>query len=152
MKRILNLRILAVFLLFFVFSGCAKKSFYSMKAEEEWNKLVEASAIRNICVGKQDCKLKWERAIKWLETYSGWNIEILNNEYLKTYGPSPESLDIAYAVQKIPLVKTDEYEINFIVRCGTVPDCNEKSLRATANFKYFLENGKGLETNEKSYF
>ncbi|MGI9534591.1 MAG: hypothetical protein ACR2NW_06545 [Thermodesulfobacteriota bacterium] len=133
----------------FILLGCTTNNsrYYSLETEERLDRLVQASSIRNICEYGHDCQVKWKRVVSWLELNSKWNIEIQNNELIKTYGPSPESVYEAYKVRKTPLDTNGFYEIVFIVRCGTVPNCNEKSVMATANFKYYVENGISLEPN-----
>lgn len=75
------------------------------------------------CEGKEDCELKWSRAVQWITKNSFFQIRLMNDMLIETY-PSAGNFNAysAYRVTKVPLGQ-QRYRLEIQAGCGNLFGC-----------------------------
>ncbi len=75
------------------------------------------------CEGKEDCELKWARAVQWITKNSSFRIRIMNDLLIETF-PSAGNYNMyaAYRVSKVPLGQ-QRYRLELESGCGNLFGC-----------------------------
>ncbi len=94
---------------------------------------LKSEAARPItCSTKDDCEVKWARALRWVQDHSRWKIRNATESLITTEGPF-DSTDAAFSITKLA---TDGgvYEIEFRAGCGNIFGCVPSILELSASF------------------
>lgn len=117
--------------LLLIFGGMFLSACATMSVAER-ARLTEIAGTSIYCQGKDDCEVKWGRAILWVSNNSHWKIRNQTDSLITTEGPF-DSLYAAYSVNKVPLGNA-KYQIIMKLGCGNMFGCVPKVLVLKADF------------------
>lgn len=112
-------------------AGCATMS-NEQRAE------LEISASRSItCQGKDDCEVKWSRAVQWVRENSAYRFDQATEYVISTKGPLPNDVRPAYTITRV--AKGDgSFEFDFGGGCDNMFGCRPSMLEAKASFSDYV--------------
>jgi hypothetical protein len=104
-------------------AGCATQpSYYSVP-----------TAAAPTCQGKEDCELRWTRAVQWINANSRLSIRMMNDTVIETHaGFGDASALTGFRVTRVPL-GDGKYQLQIDAACANVficvPPPNDAALR-----------------------
>lgn len=120
-------------LLVFAASGCAT---VTSEQKAKWNETIP------VCYTESDCKAKWAAARQWVQSNSGYKIQIYSDDLIETYNSQQYDTKIAVSVTKNPVAKSPEGEqINVIsvrISCGNIFGCIPTTHESIMSFNKFV--------------
>ena len=117
-----------------MFSGCAGSPLRK--------DLRQVAVEHPTCEGKEDCELKWARAVQWITKNSSFRIRLMNDILIETY-PSVGSLDafIAYRITRVPLGQ-EKYRLEIQAACGNLFGCVKNPGSAMVELSQYIRTGQ----------
>lgn len=92
------------------------------------------------CAGENECKIMWDRAMYFVNTNSGYKVQIANDNMIETYNPSQYSPKLAFRIIKQPL-GDGAYKITVQTWCDNFLGCSPDSRTTTARAKRYIRSG-----------
>ncbi len=96
-----------------------------------------------ICENKEDCDVKWGKAIYWVSTNSYWKFQIQTDNTIHTFGPAVvggagDTTKLAYQVNKVPL-GDGRYQIVMRVYYSNPLGCFPDPMVAISNCYNYID-------------
>lgn len=115
-------------------AGCAG-GFVSK--EEREAKQAEFKSTIPTCASAKECEVKWAAARQWVLANSGMKLQTVTPDFMQTYNPPSDSLELSASVQKIPAAD-GSYKIGIGLACGNAFGCRLSPFDAAIDFNKFV--------------
>lgn len=131
---------LVLFAIICVTAGCSS----AIENQSKSGFLQDQGTSGVTCNDTSDCRVKWERAVQWVETNSFWPIKMQNDSTIVTRKPkAPYISRTRYVVDNLPL-NDGRKLIKIQASCLPAVHCYQNPLIAIDSFNHFVNTGKAL--------
>lgn len=94
------------------------------------------------CAGKEECEIKWSRALQWINANSYWRTRMVNDMVIETF-PSVGNGNAfpAFRVTRVPLGE-GRYQLQIESGCGNIFGCAPNAASEALRLNTFIEGGR----------
>lgn len=103
---------------------------------------VQVEAERPLtCEGKDQCDLFWQRAQFYVNKYSAFKLQLVNDSLIQTYSPSGGSPSLGYNISREP-THSGSSRIWVKLWCDNMFGCYPEIVPEQAKFKTYVRTGR----------